>query len=110
MFGWFSRLQSFSCPPDAQAAFLGGSWSLLIFFVLPQVPPSLLKYPGGNGGLNTLLDPRQVAVLKQLSQFSQLSQLNQLNQLQVKVVADARLRRFLLGFRQSPVLKILHKH
>lgn len=78
------------------------SVTLLICSVVvrPQVPPSLLKYPGGNGGLNTLLDPRQVAVLKQLSQFSQLSQLNQLNQLQVKVVADARLRRccFLLEF------------
>lgn len=49
-----------------------------------QVPPSLLKYPGGNGGLNPLFGPQQVAVLKQLSQFSQLSQLNPISQLQVK--------------------------
>ncbi|XP_072298719.1 trinucleotide repeat-containing gene 6A protein-like isoform X3 [Eucyclogobius newberryi] len=47
-----------------------------------KVPPSLLKYPGGNGALNPLLGPQQVAMLNQLSQFNQLSQLNQINQLQ----------------------------
>lgn len=55
-----------------------------IILVYMQVPPSLLKYPGGNGGLNPLFGPQQVAVLKQLSQFSQLSQLNPISQLQVK--------------------------
>ncbi|XP_022064225.1 trinucleotide repeat-containing gene 6A protein isoform X2 [Acanthochromis polyacanthus] len=47
-----------------------------------QVSPSLLKYPGGNGGLSPLLGPQQVAVLSQLSQLNQLSQLTQLSQLQ----------------------------
>lgn len=80
---------------------------------MPQVPPSLLKYPGGNGGLNPLLDPRQVAVLKQLSQFSQLSQLNQISQLQVKLWW--RLRRTLVKdtFRNTTrhthsLLKLVH--
>ncbi|XP_067332253.1 trinucleotide repeat-containing gene 6A protein-like isoform X1 [Channa argus] len=51
--------------------------------ILPtQVPPSLLKYPGGNGGLNPLFGAQQVAMLNQLSQLSHLSQLNQINQLQ----------------------------
>ncbi|XP_020775608.2 trinucleotide repeat-containing gene 6A protein isoform X1 [Boleophthalmus pectinirostris] len=51
--------------------------------ILPsQVPPSLLKYPGGNGGLNPLLGPQQVAMLNQISQFNQLSQLNHINHLQ----------------------------
>ncbi|XP_026181997.1 trinucleotide repeat-containing gene 6A protein isoform X2 [Mastacembelus armatus] len=51
--------------------------------ILPsQVPPSLLKYPGGNGGLNPLFGPQQVAMLNQLSQLNHLSQLNQISQLQ----------------------------
>uniref|UniRef100_UPI0037E9A14E trinucleotide repeat-containing gene 6A protein-like isoform X1 n=2 Tax=Semicossyphus pulcher TaxID=241346 RepID=UPI0037E9A14E len=51
--------------------------------ILPsQVPASLLKYPGGNGGLNPLFGPQQVAVLNQLNQINQLTQLNQINQLQ----------------------------
>ncbi|CAL9693829.1 unnamed protein product [Knipowitschia caucasica] len=50
--------------------------------ILPsQAAPSMLKYPGGNGGLNPLLGPQQVAMLNQLSQFNQLSQLNQLQRL-----------------------------
>lgn len=52
--------------------------------VFVQVPPSLLKYPGGNGGLNPLFGPQQVAVLNQLSQLNQLTQLNQISQLQVE--------------------------
>ncbi|XP_077590011.1 trinucleotide repeat-containing gene 6A protein-like isoform X2 [Stigmatopora nigra] len=47
-----------------------------------QVPPPLLKYPGGNGGLNPLLGPQQVAVLNQLSQLNQLNQLQRLILLQ----------------------------
>lgn len=50
--------------------------------LLVQVPPSLLKYPGANGGLNPLFG-QQVAVLNQLSQLNQLTQLNQISQLQV---------------------------
>ncbi|KAM9746324.1 trinucleotide repeat-containing gene 6A protein-like isoform 3-T4 [Menidia menidia] len=50
--------------------------------ILPsQVPPSLLKYPGGNGGLNPLFGPQQVAMLNQLSQLSHLNQINQLQRL-----------------------------
>ncbi|XP_054891166.1 trinucleotide repeat-containing gene 6A protein-like isoform X2 [Poeciliopsis prolifica] len=50
--------------------------------ILPsQVPPSLLKYPGANSGLNPLFG-QQVAVLNQLSQLNQLTQLNQISQLQ----------------------------
>ncbi|XP_053550853.1 trinucleotide repeat-containing gene 6A protein isoform X2 [Bombina bombina] len=48
----------------------------------PQVPPSLLKYPPNNGGLNPLFGPQQVAMLNQLSQLNQLTQLSQISQLQ----------------------------
>ncbi|XP_056393141.1 trinucleotide repeat-containing gene 6A protein isoform X5 [Hyla sarda] len=48
----------------------------------PQVPPSLLKYPPNNTGLNPLFGPQQVAMLNQLSQLTQLSQLSQISQLQ----------------------------
>uniref|UniRef100_A0AAX7SJR4 TNRC6 PABC binding domain-containing protein n=1 Tax=Astatotilapia calliptera TaxID=8154 RepID=A0AAX7SJR4_ASTCA len=54
--------------------------------ILPaQVPSSLLKYPGGNGGLNPLFGPQQMAVLNQLSQLNQINQINQLQQQQQKV-------------------------
>lgn len=49
-----------------------------------QVPPSLLKYPGGNGALNPLFGAQQVAVLNQLTQLNHLTQLNQISQLQVQ--------------------------
>ncbi|XP_068605700.1 trinucleotide repeat-containing gene 6A protein-like [Brachionichthys hirsutus] len=50
--------------------------------ILPsQVPASLLKYPGGNGGLNPLFGAQQVAVLNQLSQLSHLNQISQLQRL-----------------------------
>lgn len=50
--------------------------------ILPaQVPSSLLKYPGGNGGLNPLFGPQQMAVLNQLSQLNQINQINQLQRL-----------------------------
>lgn len=55
-----------------------------MFFCYPHVSPSLLQYPGGNGGLNPLFGPKQVAVLNQLSQLNQLTQLNQISQLQVQ--------------------------
>ncbi|KAM4023730.1 trinucleotide repeat-containing gene 6A protein isoform 2-T2 [Anomaloglossus baeobatrachus] len=48
----------------------------------PQVPPSLLKYPPNNTGMNPLFGPQQVAMLNQLSQLTQLSQLSQISQLQ----------------------------
>ncbi|KAG8557528.1 hypothetical protein GDO81_016652 [Engystomops pustulosus] len=47
----------------------------------PQVPPSLLKYPPNNTGMNPLFGPQQVAMLNQLSQLTQLSQLSQINQI-----------------------------
>ncbi|KAM3916319.1 trinucleotide repeat-containing gene 6A protein isoform 3-T3 [Leptodactylus fuscus] len=47
----------------------------------PQVPPSLLKYPPNNTGLNPLFGPQQVAMLNQLSQLTQLSQLSQISQI-----------------------------
>ncbi|KAM8824943.1 LOW QUALITY PROTEIN: trinucleotide repeat-containing gene 6A protein-like [Synchiropus picturatus] len=53
--------------------------------ILPsQVPPSLLKYAGGNGGLNPLFGPQQVAMLNQLSQLNQLTQINQLQRLLIQ--------------------------
>ncbi|XP_047214711.1 trinucleotide repeat-containing gene 6A protein-like isoform X2 [Girardinichthys multiradiatus] len=53
--------------------------------ILPsQVPPSLLKYPGANGGLNPLFG-QQVAVLNQLSQLNQIQRLLLQHQQQQKV-------------------------
>lgn len=49
-----------------------------------KVPPSLLKYTGGNGALNPLFGAQQVAVLNQLTQLNHLTQLNQISQLQVQ--------------------------
>lgn len=58
--------------------------SVMIFVFFFQVPPSLLKYPGGNGALNPLFGAQQVAVLNQLTQLNHLTQLNQISQLQVQ--------------------------
>lgn len=55
-----------------------------------KVPPSLLKYPGGNGALNPLFGPQQVAVLNQLTQLNQINQLQRLLQLQQQQKAQTQ--------------------